>query len=288
MTWFYKEGGQAFGPVSKAQLQELIKTKQISGKTLIRSAPTDPWRPLSEMVKPKQPGPADSADSAQVPPQAPPPPPSGPTDADGQGGGAAAAQVPATVVCSQCGRSFPDDQVVRFDGKIICAACKPIFVQRMKEGVAAPGIHQFAGFWIRFGAKVIDWIVVGVTQYIIMIPLGMFMFSSLSTAPETPEQLFTSGWLALMGVQQLISIAIPAAYNTYFIGRFGATLGKMACRLKVVTPEGDKVSYTRALGRNFAEWLSALILLIGYIMAAFDNEKRALHDRICSTRVVHK
>jgi len=81
---------------------------------------------------------------------------------------------------------------------------------------------------------------------------------------------------------------LPAAYNTYFIGRFGATLGKMACRLKVVTPEGGQVSYARALGRFFSEMISSMILLIGYIMAAFDDEKRALHDRICSTRVVRK
>jgi uncharacterized RDD family membrane protein YckC len=34
-------------------------------------------------------------------------------------------------------------------------------------------------------------------------------------------------------------------------------------------------------------WISAFILMIGYIMAAFDSEKRALHDRICETRVIY-
>ena len=43
----------------------------------------------------------------------------------------------------------------------------------------------------------------------------------------------------------------------------------------------------RAIGRHFSEWLSS-ILFIGYIMAAFDEEKRALHDRICGTRVVFR
>jgi uncharacterized RDD family membrane protein YckC len=62
----------------------------------------------------------------------------------------------------------------------------------------------------------------------------------------------------------------------------------MACGIKVVRPDGDRVSYARALGRYFAEILSGLILAIGYIMAAFDSEKRALHDHICSTRVVKK
>jgi uncharacterized RDD family membrane protein YckC len=41
------------------------------------------------------------------------------------------------------------------------------------------------------------------------------------------------------------------------------------------------------VGRYFAQWISAIILAIGYIMAAFDDQKRALHDRICETRVIH-
>jgi uncharacterized RDD family membrane protein YckC len=72
------------------------------------------------------------------------------------------------------------------------------------------------------------------------------------------------------------------------IGKYGATLGKMACKIKVVTPDGGRVTYLRAFGRYFAKLLSAMICFIGYIMAGFDDEKRALHDRICDTRVVCK
>jgi uncharacterized RDD family membrane protein YckC len=61
----------------------------------------------------------------------------------------------------------------------------------------------------------------------------------------------------------------------------------MACKLIVITPSGDRVSYLRALGRIFAEYLSG-ILYIGYIMVAFDNEGKSLHDHICNTRVIHK
>jgi uncharacterized RDD family membrane protein YckC len=70
------------------------------------------------------------------------------------------------------------------------------------------------------------------------------------------------------------------------VGKFAATPGKMACKLKVVLPEGDRVSYARAIGRHFAKYISGLILGIGYIMAGFDEQKRALHDRICDTRVI--
>src|SRR5207237_3864453 len=76
------------------------------------------------------------------------------------------------------------------------------------------------------------------------------------------------------------------AYSTFLVGKYGATLGKMACGLRVVTPTGGKVSYGVACGRFFAEILSGLLLCIGYIMVAFDEEKRGLHDRICNTRVI--
>lgn len=89
-------------------------------------------------------------------------------------------------------------------------------------------------------------------------------------------------------ILNVLQIAIAATYTTWFLGRYGATLGKMACKIKVVTADGERVSYARACGRHFAEFISSLILFIGYIMAAFDNQKRTLHDRICNTRVVRK
>jgi uncharacterized RDD family membrane protein YckC len=79
------------------------------------------------------------------------------------------------------------------------------------------------------------------------------------------------------------------SYEIFFLGKYGATPGKMVCKIHVVTGEGEKITYGRAAGRAFAERLSGLICYIGYIMVAFDNpEKRALHDRICNTRVVYK
>jgi uncharacterized RDD family membrane protein YckC len=73
------------------------------------------------------------------------------------------------------------------------------------------------------------------------------------------------------------------------VGKYGATVGKMAAKIKIVNADGTPVSYGKAAGRYFAEILSSMICGIGYLMVAFDNEeKRALHDRICNTRVVRK
>ena len=308
MAWYYQKEGQEVGPVSKAELQQLIKAKQVSGKTLVRSAQTEQWRPLVEMVRgatQNAPVPQPTGDGLAAGHTAPtgqsgtppPPPPesaavsANPTEPPPAGAGderpdepPAGPPAPATAVCSQCGRSFPGDQVLRFEDQVICAACKPMFVQKLREGASLPTRRTYGGFWIRFLAKFIDGILMAVLQWTILIPTSMMMAPSLARG----NKFETPGFLLFFGVQMLLSILLPCAYNTFFLGRFGATLGKMACRLQVVTAEGDKVSYARAFGRFFAEIISYIILAIGYIMAAFDDEKRALHDRICSTRVVYK
>ncbi len=50
--------------------------------------------------------------------------------------------------------------------------------------------------------------------------------------------------------------------------------------------DGTPLSTGRIIGRHFAEMISNMILCIGYMMAGWDDEKRALHDRICDTRVI--
>src|SRR5205085_12660097 len=79
-----------------------------------------------------------------------------------------------------------------------------------------------------------------------------------------------------------------AAYQVWLTARFGGTLGKLALGLRVITVKGDKLSLGHSVGRYFAQYVSGVILGIGYIMAGFDEEKRALHDRICNTRVIKK
>jgi len=138
---------------------------------------------------------------------------------------------------------------------------------------------NYAGFWIRFGAIAIDGFIMWIFTMILFIPLGIFM-------PTSNDNPFAA--LSFMPLILLLQYAIPAVYDTWFVGKYGATPGKMACKLKIVVADGGRVSYSRALGRHFAKWLSSIILGIGFIMAVFDDERRTLHDRICETRVVRK
>ena len=79
-----------------------------------------------------------------------------------------------------------------------------------------------------------------------------------------------------------------AAYEILMLARYGATLGKLALGIRVITARGDRLTLGLSAGRYLAQLVSSATLTIGYLMAAFDPEKRSLHDRICNTRVVFK
>jgi uncharacterized RDD family membrane protein YckC len=65
-----------------------------------------------------------------------------------------------------------------------------------------------------------------------------------------------------------------------------ATVGKIAVGLKVTDLNGQRISFARATGRHFAKILSAMILMIGFIMVAFTERKQGLHDLLAGTLVV--
>jgi uncharacterized RDD family membrane protein YckC len=162
--------------------------------------------------------------------------------------------------------------LVRFGPNLVCANCKPAFAQRLREGAVPVTGMRYAGFWIRFVAVILD-------------SIALFLVNSIITFA-----LFGSGFstmdLSRLAMMELISLTLGCSYYVFFWSRFGATPGKMALKLKVVTAQGGPISLGRAFGRYFAYVLSGLTLGIGYIIAAFDSEKRALHDHICNTRVI--
>ena len=82
-------------------------------------------------------------------------------------------------------------------------------------------------------------------------------------------------------------MVIAFGYPIFFLGKWGQTLGKMAVGVKVVSPDGERIGYGRAAGRVLAEIVTGFTIGIGYLMVLWDDERRSLHDRIASTRVVN-
>jgi len=152
----------------------------------------------------------------------------------------------------------------------------------MASGAPVTSKWHYAGFWIRVVARLIDGITLGIVQaFIALLFFGTFGAQFLPS-------MMRSRPIGLRLSFQLISYAIAIGYEAVFLRYQGATLGKMAVGLKVVRSDGGSLGWGISFGRYFMYIVSGIILLIGYIMAGFDNEKRALHDRVCGTRVIYK
>jgi uncharacterized RDD family membrane protein YckC len=263
MAWWYLANAQQIGPLSEAAFAEHVGRGAITAHTLVWCEEMTNWEPLGNLVT---------------------------GEAGGPGRAAAAAAMQGRGLCCQCGKAFEPDDLIEYSGYKVCSACKPAFFQRLSEGMlhAAPaaGGIEYGGFWLRFAAKLIDVLILSVVNVIFAIPLMVFMMSEAADPGDPQEFLITQ--LVLQAIMTLIQWAIQCAYVTFFLGKYAATPGKMACGLKVIRSDGAKITYLRGFGRFWAELLSGLTLYIGYIIAAFDEQKRTLHDHICNTRVVRK
>jgi uncharacterized RDD family membrane protein YckC len=188
--------------------------------------------------------------------------------------------------CSECGRPTSADDLARFGDRLICPLCKESYAQKLREGVMAPVRMRYAGFWIRLLAAIIDSVILGVVSKVLQLALFPSMAVVTVAPPNANPWEVLGPAMAKLGWTTLLSMAISATYATWFIGALGAVPGMMCLGLKVVRPDGSAVGYARALGRYFAAVLSGIMLGIGYLLIAFDSEKRALHDMICDTRVI--
>ena len=132
MNLYYADGDRQVGPIDKAELQALIKSKKIDSKTLVWQPGMVEWQALGLFVRRKTQGSKASMEPAPQVRQS---------------------------LCSECGQAFAEDDMIRFSDAWVCAGCKPIMVQKIKEGVAVSGLMDFAGIWLRFGAWFIDKII---------------------------------------------------------------------------------------------------------------------------------
>ena len=140
---------------------------------------------------------------------------------------------------------------------------------RVTAPMAAAALHP-AGFWIRTGALLIDVVCVMAAE----MAFGFFMWA---LAEER---------LAAAASRAFRFLASPC-YFVFLHWARGQTLGKMAFHIRVVSRDGGPLSFGQAALRHLGSWLSAAILGIGYLVAAFRADKRALHDLIAGTRVEH-
>ena len=250
MTWYYLTGNQPTGPVEEPEIDQLFGHGTITLGTRVWRQGLQTWKTFAE-----------------------------------------AFNRPA-VSCFKCSKLFSPDLAVRYGTLNLCPDCKDLFFQQTREGLAPETTGIYGGFWMRVGAYLIDQIALYIVHFPVAVVLRAYIFWGLLQpgSQSTPEAILLSKgvWIAY-GLDFLFVLFLTIGYSVFFVGRYGGTPGKLALRLRVVRSDLSKVTYKRALGRCLAQALSGPFLFyIGYVIAAFDSEKRALHDHLCDTRVIKR
>ena len=134
---------------------------------------------------------------------------------------------------------------------------------------------QYAGFWKRVAAFVIDFVIIAICS----IPVTFIFYAYFSNdEPSVAERKVQGMGLAFAWLY--FALMESSVYQ--------GTIGKMFLGIKVTDLNGNRIGFGRATGRHFGRLLSVLLIFIGYIMVAFTQKKQGLHDIMAGCLVVNR
>jgi len=134
---------------------------------------------------------------------------------------------------------------------------------------------KYAGFWLRFGAFLIDTLIVSVIVGIILIAIFGKSYLQLSAQGKT------------LWADILFQVVLPAIAAILFWRFRGATPGKMLLSAKIVDADTlGPPSTGKLIGRYFAYLVSIVPIFLGFLWIAFDRRKQGWHDKLAGTVVV--
>jgi formylglycine-generating enzyme required for sulfatase activity/uncharacterized RDD family membrane protein YckC len=141
---------------------------------------------------------------------------------------------------------------------------------------------NYAGFWRRAAALIIDIIISTIGTYLIVLCLLVVNYMVGFQHPDEPDVIarLVNLWYGLIILFGVFYYPLMESSSKQ------ATIGKLVLGIKVTDLEGRRISFWKALGRYVSKSISATVLFAGYIMVAYDKQKRGLHDIIASTLVV--
>ena len=143
---------------------------------------------------------------------------------------------------------------------------------------------EFAGFFSRFLAWLIDGIAMAVLAFIVAFIAGGCI--ALTAGSQGDFLSFLSGSLACLLL--VILAAFQFFYFGYFWSKDGQSIGMKLVNVRVIRQnQSEPISFWRAAFRGtLGYYISSLIFGLGYIWAAFDGNKEAWHDKLFNTWVV--
>ena len=161
--------------------------------------------------------------------------------------------------------------------------CDDQAVRNMQNSQSVSVDMDYAGFWVRLSAYVIDSVVVFTGLLIVRL-----IFAGISLAGG--DAITGTDILFHYSLKDIVLYGLKVLYFIAFTYLTGTTLGKKAMNLRVVSSNPEEkltllnVVYRETVGR----FLCSLPVNIGYIVAGIDSEKRGFHDMLCDTRVVYQ
>jgi len=185
------------------------------------------------------------------------------------------ASIAALPFCPNCGVSHPGDAS-------FCPSCG------LPVGGVITHAARYAGFWIRFLPWLIDSLLIALPLGALYSLLGLHHGTGLVRTHQNGGTFVTVG-LYIRGPADVLTVLLAWLYFAVQESSTAqATVGKRMFALSVTDTDGDRISFGRASGRYFAKIVSAVILLIGFLMAGWTSRKQALHDLIAHTLVVRR
>jgi uncharacterized RDD family membrane protein YckC len=137
---------------------------------------------------------------------------------------------------------------------------------------------EYAGFWVRTGAVIID----SILMMLITVPLIVSVYGWGYFGEENTS-------LIAGPADFLITWVLPAISVIAFWITKQATPGKMAVSAKIVdATTGRPASTAQLVGRYFAYFVSMIPIFLGVIWVAFDKRKQGWHDKLAGTVVIKK
>ncbi|MEX2673736.1 MAG: RDD family protein [Phycisphaeraceae bacterium] len=221
---------------------------------------------------------------------------------------------PDLVRCDITGNMVSPDEVVTIQGYTVCAEGKAELMEKLRSGELLPGELERPTILRRFACLFVDGLIFGIINWIVGAMVGVSTMGGVTQAElRAPDSTVMADLMLRIWITTLALNIAFIAYQTYFHGKWGQTLGKMAGKIKVVSDDGQPISMQTAFIRSLLYHGPSLLALIpvflftdaaptwdivvgvlasGYfivsvVMALVDRaQQRAIHDRLASTRVV--
>ncbi len=142
---------------------------------------------------------------------------------------------------------------------------------------------NYAGFGWRFLALIIDTFIWYLLSSVVV---GLYGATAPFVRAGTDDVTYYESITAIIGLIFFVGVYLYQALFECLPTR--GSIGKIICRLVVVKPDGKRLTFWNALGRNLMKILSAMVCYLGFLSALWDSQSRTWHDMAANAYVIRR